>query len=303
MTSTRLDSLDNLLDRQGNPEPPAQPVAPAPSLWLYVVMSLAAIGLLVTALTAGGENWPSFCLNLGSDIIGAILILIIVEHRLRQDELQVLRRFPLTMRLSIIMALFPDARHAVGFVRVLMGQMERVAKPYLESRQNLEEAIAAKLPDGVVLIGGTGTGKTTLIHRIVRKQVIEVMREPRKARIPILVACQRWIDGDAESVLLKTMRSFYPVPAGIFQRFLRRDRLLCIFDSVDEALLPLERLQAIAKFQEEYPGNAVLLSTRPLSDALQSSLSSLKLERFEIPHLNADERARLQELRARQSQV
>lgn len=300
--STRPDSPDNLLERQRNPEPPTQPVAPAPSLWLYVVMSLAAMVLLVAALTKGGENWASFCLNLGADIIGAIVILIIVEHRLRQDELQAFRRIPLKTKLSIMIALFPDVRHALGYVRVLLGQMEEIAKPYLESRQNLEEAIAAKLPDGVVLIGGPGAGKTVLIHRIVRKKVIEVMREPRKAPIPVLVAGQRWTDGNVEGVLLETMRSFYPVPAGIFHRFLRRGRLLCIFDSVDETLLPSERLEAIVKFQQEYPGNAVLLSTRPLPDAMLSSLSNLKLERFEIPPLNADERARLQELRARYSQ-
>jgi hypothetical protein len=303
MMSTKPDSPDSLLDRQRNPEPPAQPVPPAPSLWLYVVMSLAAILLLTTALTKGGENWPSFSLNLASDIIGAIVILIIVEHRLRQDELQAFRRFPLKTKLSIMITLFPDVRHALGYVRVLMVQMEEITKPYLESRQNLEDAIAEKLPNGVILIGGTGTGKTTLIHRIVRKWVVEVMREPRKAPIPILVAGRRWTDGSAEGVLLETMRSFYPVPAGIFRRLLRRGRLLCIFDSIDEALLPLERLQAIARFQQEYPGNAVVLSTRPLSDAMLSSLSSLKLERFEIPPLNAGERARLQELRARQSQV
>jgi hypothetical protein len=303
MMWTGPDSRDNSLDRQRNPEPPAQPVAPAPSLWLYVVLSLAAIILLTIALVGGGEDWTSLCMNLGSNIIGAIVILIIVEHRLRQDELQAFRRFPLRTRLSIMTALSPDVRRSLGYVRVLMAQMDEISKPYLESKQSIENAIAEKLPNGVALIGGTGTGKTTFIHRIVRKQIHEAMREPRKVRIPILVSGPKWLDGSAESVLLETMRSFYPIPEKIFYRLLRRGRLLCIFDSVDEALLPSERLQSIAKFQQEYPGNAVVLSTRPLSDAMLSILNSLKLERIEIPPLSADERARLQELKARQSQV
>ncbi len=298
MMSTGPELSDNALDRQRNPEPPSQPISPAPSLRIYVVMALASAILLAIALGGGGESWANFCLNLATDIIGAILILVVVEHRLRQDELRAFRLFPLRTKLSVMATLYADVRHVLGYARVLMGQMEAVAKPYLESRQHLEDAVAEKLPDGLVLVGDTGTGKTTLIHRVVRKTIVEVMLEPRKAPVPVLVAGQRWTHGSAESVLLETMRSFYPVPPAIFQGLLRRGRLLCIFDGIDEAPLTSERLKAVADFLKEYPGNAVVLSTRPLREAILSSLDGLKIERFEIPPLDAGERARLKELRA-----
>jgi predicted NACHT family NTPase len=182
-----------------------------------------------------------------------------------------------------------------------MSQLLKVEKPYLESRLDLERALEAKLRPGVVLVGGDGSGKTTLIQRMIRTQIAEVMRAPRNARIPVLVEGGKWRDGSVEKALLETMRGYYPVSDGAFQGFLRRGRLICFFEGVDEAFAPRERFEELARFARKYPGNAVVLSVKPRAAETDEVLRRLGLERFDVPPLSEEERAWLQEMKARRA--
>jgi hypothetical protein len=290
------DSLNETLGRQRDPEPPVHVEEPAPSLWLYVGLLIVAFALIFNALASQTQDWPALCLNVGSNIIGAVIILIVVERRLRTRELRAIRRVPQTTGLYLAMACFPSVRQIVGFARVLSSQMEAIEKPYYIPRPKIEAAAAAKMEHGFILVGGPGTGKSTLLHRIVLSAAAEAARRPGAARIPILVSARDWRGGDVEDTLFETMRSYHHVSACTFRKALRKGRLLCVFDSIDEALEPRKRIEAIKELRRRYPRNAVILSSRPFPDA---SLDMLELEQVEAPLLSADEAARLLELRKR----
>lgn len=269
---------------------------PSPSILLYVLLLSLAVVLLFAALTSGTQDWPSFFLNLASEIVGAIIILVVVERRFRSSELRVIQRAPQTTKLYLATLLSRDVRQTVGYVRVLSAQMDAVWKPHHLLRPQIEATLAAKIPEGFVLIGQAGTGKTTLLHRLVRGQAADVMREPRKARIPVLVSVLRWSEGDAKDALFEAMQSFYPVSVRTFQRVVQKGKLLCIFDGIDEAIQPPERVQAVREFHLQYPGNAVILSCRNCPDEL---LGDLNLPRLQIPPLTKEEVERILELRKR----
>jgi predicted NACHT family NTPase len=114
---------------------------------------------------------------------------------------------------------------------------------------------------GLVLIGPPGTGKTTFMHFMVREQAKEVLEQPRTAQVPILVSATKWGERDAVDVLRTTMQSYYPVPDRTFTRLLKRGRLMCFFDSLDETPTSDAFLAKLKMFHLEYPNNPLILST------------------------------------------
>jgi hypothetical protein len=295
MMSIEADRLSADLGRQQEPEPLSQPISTPPSIWLYLLLFIIAIALLLLAFSASTQNWPGFFLNLSTDIIGAILILIVVERRLRKSELQAIRRTPQITRRRLATVTSVKTRQSVAFVQVLCSQMEAVAKPYYMSRVELEKAMIDHYEGGLVLLGAAGSGKTTLLHHFIHLQASELIKEPKASRIPILVSCARWRYGDAESALYGSMISFYPVSKRTFQCMIRNGRLLCAFDSIDESFQSKEQIEAIRELKQKYPGNAVIISSREILD---DSLGTLGFYRLGIPPLNEAEKAKLLELRS-----
>jgi predicted NACHT family NTPase len=289
-------SLNSTLDRQRDPEPPFQVSTPSPSLFLYIVLLLVAFVLVAAGLSSGTQDWPGFSLNLASEIVGAVIILIVVDHRLRARDVQAIQRAQEKTRLRFTLMTSPQCREICGFAGVLAAQLEKVAKPYYLPRPKIEATVDAALDEGVVLEGGAGTGKTTLLHRAVLKRARDVMRDPRKTRVPILVSGVRWVEGSADDVLFETMRSYYAVSDRVFRKLLAKGRILGVFDGIDESLNPAERIEAIREFLRKYPGNAVVLSTR---SAVDDRIKSLGLKSLEVPVLNDEERKRVLELRER----
>jgi hypothetical protein len=293
--SSNSEDLRYNLGRQQEPEPLAQPISTPPSIWLYLLLFIIALALLLLAFSAGTQNWPGFFLNLSTDIMGAILILIVVDRHLRKSELQAIRRAPqiTCRRLAIVTSV--KTRQIVAFVQVLYSQMEAVAKPYYMPRLELEKAMIDHYEGGLVLKGAAGNGKTTLLHHFIHLQASELIREPKTSRIPILVSCTRWRYGDAESALYGSMISFYPVSKRTFQCMIRNGRLLCVFDSIDESFQSKEQIEAIRELKQKYPGNAVIISSREIQN---DSLVTLGFYRLEIPPLSEAEKAKLMELRS-----
>jgi predicted NACHT family NTPase len=289
-------SLESTLGRQRDPEPPSQVPVPAPSLGLYVVLLAIACVLIAFALASGTQDWPAFSLNLASEIVGAVIILIVVDRRLRARELRAIQRAREETRLRFYRAVSPQCREVSGFAQVLAAQLEAVAKPYHLPRPRIEADVFAALERGAVVEGGAGSGKTTILHRAVLKKAIEAMREPTKTRVPIIVSGARWVDGTAEEVLFETMRGYYPVSPKVFDRLLAKGRILGVFDGIDESLRPEERVEAIREFLARYPRNAVVLTTRSAPDA---RIRELGLESLEVPVLTEEERRQVLELRER----
>lgn len=294
--SVEPGSLKSTLGRQRDPEPPFQVSAPAPSLFLYIVLMLVALVLVAAGLSSGTQDWPGFSLNLASEIVGAVIILIVVDHRLRARDVQAIQRAQEKTRLRFTLMTSPQCREICGFAGVLATQLEKVAKPYHLPRPKIEATVDGALDEGVVLGGGAGSGKTTLLHRAVLKRAKDLMGDPRKTRVPILVSGVRWVEGSAEDALYETMRSYYAVSDRVFRKLLAKGRILGVFDGIDESLNPAERIEAIREFLRKYPGNAVVLSTR---SAVDDRVKSLGLRSLEVPLLTDEERKRVLELRER----
>ncbi len=118
------------LGRQPDPEPPGYTAPPPPSLLLYLGLLIFALVLLVVALGLGTQDWAGFLLNLSTEIIGAIIILLLVEHRLRSSDIQLLQSLPETTRYAVTDWILADTVVVRAYVRVLARRIESAARPF-----------------------------------------------------------------------------------------------------------------------------------------------------------------------------
>jgi tryptophan-rich sensory protein len=291
-------SDDNLIDelgRQQEPEPLSQPVATQPPIWLYLFFVATALALLIFALSAKSQDWPGFALNLATEILGALLILIVIERRLRKSELGIIKRMPQAAGRILTRAMSAKTRQSIAFVLALYSQLEAVAKPYYMPRSELEGELYSHFQEGIVLLGARGSGKTTLLYHFIQEMALNLIHNPKNNRVPVLVACSRWTRGAAENVIFGSMVSYYPVSRRTFSCLLRKGRLLCIFDSVDESINPEEQIGHINLLKNNYPDNAYIVSGRNIPT---DTLDSLGFHVLNVPPLNDEERTRLLELRS-----
>jgi predicted NACHT family NTPase len=283
-----------ILERQPDPEPPAYVAGAPPSLLLYASLLIFALILLVAAFSLKPADWAGFLINLSTEIVGAVIILILVERKFRSHELRLIRGLPATTFFVFSSWFSRESKELRAYAEIFSTQVKLASLPFYLSRPQIEAALAANRSDGLVLIGPPGIGKTTLLHYLIQLQAREVLNKPRVARVPVLVPAVQWSDDEAVEVLHTTMQSFYPISERLFKRLLKQGRLLCLFDGIDELLTPQTVVAKLNTFRRQHPRNPLIISSRPTGYEM---FKELELERFEIPSLNEGDIQRLLKLR------
>ncbi|HZI20690.1 MAG TPA: NACHT domain-containing protein [Pyrinomonadaceae bacterium] len=285
------------LGRQPDPEPPPYIASTPPSLLLYACLLVFALFLSLLAFRLKAADWPGFLLNLATEIIGAVIILILVERRFRANEIRFIQGIPETTSSWLSTWYLGEAREVKAYVLILASRVKLASLPFYLSRPQVEAILEKNRSKGMILIGAAGMGKTTLLHHLVRTQAKDVLKNPQSALVPIILPVGRlWSDVEAVEALRTAMRDFYPVKDRNFRRLLEGGRLLCIFDGVDELLNTNEVLEKIKRFRAQYPDNVLIISSRPLG---YDAFEELELEQFVIPPLTEEEMNKLLRLRGR----
>jgi hypothetical protein len=288
-------SVTDELGRQSHPEPPQHTSAPPPpSLLLYTSLLLFALILLVFAFGLDTYDWGGLLLNLATEIIGAIIILVLVERRLRSSDIHILQGLPEAARHVMVDWFSGDAKFITAYAIVLKDRVETVARPYYLHRPELEEKVLENVKGGLAIVGSPGSGKTTLVHFMVREQVENVLERPHEAHVPVLVSIPQWQEGTTVDVLRATLQSYYKVPDRTLYRLLKQGRLMCFFDDLDERFAIEEVIEKLVQFRQRYPKNPVILATRPLDRTVMEGLVHI-----DIPPLTPTEVRDLRRLRQR----
>src|ERR1051325_1565109 len=120
------------------PQPPAQPpplpAVEPPSLLVYAGLVIAGGVLISAGIAASNERWAGLWLNLATELIGAVIILIIVERRLRAAEVTVIGR-------RLLFVFSREARQLVSYATVLTDRITAISiRPYMD-RGAVEEQI------------------------------------------------------------------------------------------------------------------------------------------------------------------
>ena len=294
----RIEQATRRLGRQSDPEPPKQtpPPAPHPSLVLYAVLLAVAVALAALAFFIDPQNIKQnadgLLINLATELLGAVLILLIVEQKIRPNEVRFLRALPGTTKETVAELLFPDLQQVKTYARVFAARLDSVSPPFYVPVPEVESEMTEKCARGFVLTGHEG--KSVQLQRLASKQLSEVLRQPKRAHVPVLVPVHKWQKGEVADVLRTTMQSYSNVSERVFLRLLKAGRLMCLFDGLDDSVTPRETAERLRSFHEAYPSTPLIVSTKPTVYPLLEDLP-----RIEMRELSREEVERLVELRTR----
>jgi len=286
LVSQILSEPTNLL-KQPDPQPSTEVGEQSPSLLLYFTLCAFAVFLVALGFNIQAANWAGLILNLATEIIGAVLILVIVDKRLRRDELQAIQKYAESSSTRLSSFLVPDVRDSVSYAKALSSELRRIQPKAYFVRKEYEDLLERYSRD-ILLYGVGGCGKSTLLQHIALKQAERVKRQPR-SQLPIILPMRQWSRGEIEHQLWKIFHGFSKANQKKFHKWLYQGRFIIMLDGLDESQEPEFRVTEIKDFKNRYPDIPVLASCR--SNFLANAEPVLGFQSVKLSNLSNAEAA------------
>src|ERR1041384_742010 len=218
---------------QPEPIPPVQG-GPSPSLWLYLVLLLVSAAFVLAAFRMHqGADWAGLLLNLASDLIVTVIILVVIDRRLRTQSLATLKRLPLITSRRFAWFLSPTRRLGRRYACSLLVALE----PLLAGKIELQgfPALEDKVRKGFVLRAGQGEGKTTWTQFAAANLSRKYISYNSEGRVPILFSLMRWLpDRSLHDALHESFGAYAPCGRWMFDRLLRSGSVVVLLDGYDK---------------------------------------------------------------------
>ena len=286
--------------KQPDPQPPVAKPPQAPSILLYFVLTVIAIALITVAFKLNEPDWPGLLLGLATNFIAAVVLLVIIDRRLRKSELLAIREYAAAAPVKIAAFFSKDISIAITYSQTLRRELLLIRpNPYIERRHPSLKDLLDSSSKGFILSGAPGMGKSVLIQALATKLSEKVIRRPTKELIPIILPLREWKinlhlnDRGLAEQLWRKMADYTPVSRNRFNRWLDRKRLLIILDGLDEIGTDLSTaIREIEDFRNLYVDTSIIISTRPTG----IDLSASNLPKIEIPRLTEEEIKELADL-------
>jgi hypothetical protein len=251
-----------------------------PSLLTYLIMFALGSALIGVAQYLYSD-WPGVLVNLGSSLISAVVLLILIDRRLRQSEIDALLGIPQRVGMALTFSLVWRRRKLYKFNLLQLRALEPLTggKIILDS---LEELV--QQPGGFVLMGEPGTGKTTLLQMLCAHRS-RAHKADYRAAIPIFYAASRWLPDrpTLDGAILEYLRGIVPISKRAFARSLNKEKVILIIDGADEIFRPgkFDRFSGeVARLSAAYPRVIWIVSSRPSHPNPIPSLPAIDVKRL-----------------------
>lgn len=262
--------------RQQHADPPAALETQSPSMVIYVVLLLIATLLVVVSLAIDDDKWSGLLSNMATEIFGSVLILIIVDHRIRQSDVRLIRG--LTGRLnSALWSVFSQDAAVVRYCQVLDAALNKVRPQTYFHRKSLD-SLEKRNPAGFVLLGDAGLGKTTLLQHIATRLSRSAIAEPRTARVPVLIPGRDLLPKRWSESISAHMNAYSWMSSNRVESLMKAGRVSVLLDGLDESPDRETLLAELRAFREEYPGNQIIMSARPYLECALEGLPTIAIQ-------------------------
>lgn len=236
-----------------------------PSLLLYLTLTLIAIGMVATGFSLQTTpDWAGLLLNLGSGLVGSVVILIFVDRRLRSNELSALSRLPTLGAFRVRTALMPSRRAAYRYCESLVASLEMNLGHVIRLPEFDE--LERRARQGFLLRGSPGSGKTTWAQLYASDMSRRYLKAHTAGGVVVLLRLAKW---KYDRSLLQTIYEHVYKASGCssrtFKGLLSSGMVTVLLDGFDE--LPDFGSQVKAEhfeLSEKYPKVTWILTSRAL---------------------------------------
>lgn len=286
MSNTNLPKREDILAGQSavRDEPP--------SLKLYGWLLVFAAFLLLLAFVLSKPDWPGFFLNLSTEIVGAVIILALVERKLRSYEVEHLKSSASNLQVLLYFFLFPSLRKLAQYLEKTSLKYDRLSSELYVERPALEQEIRNE-QESFILHGPPGSGKTTELQRYYLSICRTTIENLSRGKVPIYMS-SRWINPRIDFVE-DTLRLHFSRDSEISEKqinkYLQDGRVVLLVDALDE-IKPEEResiVDVLWDFSKQFPKTKLVVSSR--TDCVEVELLNLKAIKkiIKVPDLTAEE--------------
>jgi hypothetical protein len=251
---------------------------PHPSLLTYLFLLIVSLILIVTAHWIR-PDWPSLLVNMGSSLISAIVLLILIDRRLRQSEIAALLNMPARVGLALALTTSARRRRLYKFNLLQLRALGGLTGDKIASASF--NAIVTQ-QGSFVLLGAAGSGKTTLLQMLCAARARE-HRANLERPVPIFYALGRWMpDRQLDEAILEYVRAFHPIGKSALLKTFRKNGAVLILDGGDELSLSgasgRERLTGeMTRLREAYPKLTWVIGSRPSGPSPAEGLPEIEI--------------------------
>jgi hypothetical protein len=264
-------------ERQPDPTPPSVIEAANPSLLLYGILFGVAVLMIVFAFWAAPPDWPGLFLNLATEVIGAIILLIVVDRRIRQSDLRVIQGLSMRAQNRFWVMFALETSFVTRYSAIFNARLEAV-RPHPFYRRVSLDRIEEKHSKGFLLAAHAGMGKTATLQDIALRLARTVIATPRRAPVPVLIPMHRWIPGDMVDSITEVLKSYARVSRRTVQKLIASERIVLLADGVDESPNHDQFKTELERFRQRFPRIKVIVATRPYLGLSIEGLPTVSIE-------------------------
>ncbi|ODS38083.1 MAG: hypothetical protein A7316_08545 [Candidatus Altiarchaeales archaeon WOR_SM1_86-2] len=230
-----------------------------------------------------------------TEIVGAVIILALVERKLRHHDVEHLKKSVNNFQSQLYFFAFPNAKRLAEYLEQSSSGFNKLSTSLYIDRTKIENRLKIE-KDSFALIGGPGTGKTTLLQRLYIDICERTIVALSSGNVPVFIHA-KWITPDVEFVedmLRLHFEQYSTVTINQLYKYIKSGRLVLIVDGLDE-LAPDQLRDVIgilSSFHDQWPNNQIIVSSRDPS----TGPSQLGLKTICVPELTHDEQKRFADL-------
>lgn len=220
--------------RQPDALPPPAPLPPP--IWLYIILSgLSVLGIAVAFRILGKPDWPSLLMNLSSGLITSVLLLIVVDQRIRQSEIRAVLALPTRASLSIRSLISPQFRLRYYYAKNHLAALDvELTRSRVIERATLRD-IEASILRGVNLVASAGMGKTTTLQVVAAKNARRMLQGDTSAPLVILFSLRHWrTDRSLLAEVIEHIAAFIQKSPSQARKLLTSRPTVILLDALDE---------------------------------------------------------------------